>query len=167
MRAFGVSNHTPRQTGLLKTAAEQPILINQVQLSITHSALVAQGMTSNMTTTGDAITRDGGGLVDYARINDITLQAWSPLQKGSEPGIFLGSPDYPELNDEIERLAEKYSVEPIAIACAWITRHPANMQVVLGTTTPSRIVDAAAGSDISLSRAEWYSLIQAAGHKLP
>ena len=88
MRAFGVSNHTPCQTGLLKTAVEQPILINQVQLSITHSALVAQGMTSNMTTTGDAITRDGGGLVDYARINDITLQAWSPLQKGSEPGIW-------------------------------------------------------------------------------
>ena len=81
MRAFGVSNHTPRQTGLLKTAVEQPILINQVQLSITHSALVSQGMTSNMTTTGDATTRDGGGLVDYARINDITLQAWSPLQK--------------------------------------------------------------------------------------
>ena len=120
-----------------------------------------------MTTTGDAIARDGGGLVDYARINAITLQAWSPLQKGSEPGIFLGSPDYPELNAEIERLAEKYGVEPIAIACAWITRHPANMQVVLGTTTPSRIVDAAAGSDISLPRAEWYSLIQAAGHKLP
>lgn len=167
MRAFGVSNHTPRQIDLLKTAVEQPILINQVQLSITHSALVAQGMTSNMTTTGDAITRDGGGLVDYARINAITLQAWSPLQKGSEPGIFLGSPDYPELNAEIERLAEKYGVEPIAVACAWITRHPANMQVVLGTTTPSRIVDAAAGSDIPLARAEWYSLIQAAGHKLP
>lgn len=167
VRAFGVSNHTPRQIDLLKTAVEQPILINQVQLSITHAALVAQGMTSNMTTTGDAITRDGGGLVDYARINGITLQAWSPLQKGSEPGIFLGSPDYPELNAEIERLAEKYGVEPIAVACAWITRHPANMQVVLGTTTPSRIVDAAAGSDISLSRAEWYSLIQAAGHKLP
>src|SRR5699024_524757 len=106
-------------------------------------------------------------LVDYARINDITLQALAPLQKGSEQGVLVGSPDYPELNAEIERLAEKYGVEPIAVACGWITSHPTNMQVVLGTTTPSSIVDAAAGSDISLSRAEWYSLIQAAGHKLP
>lgn len=167
VRAFGVSNHTPRQIDLLKTAVKQPILVNQVQFSITHSSLVAQGMTSNMTTSDDAFTRDGGGLVDYARVNKITLQAWSPIQIGQEPGIFLGSPDYPELNAEIERLAVKYGVEPIAIACAWITRHPANMQVVLGTTTPSRIADAAAGSDIRLTRPEWYGLIQAAGHKLP
>ena len=167
VRAFGVSNHTPRQIDLLKTAVKQPLLVNQVQFSITHSSLVAQGMTSNMTTSDDAFTRDGGGLVDYARVNKITLQAWSPIQIGHEPGIFLGSPDYPELNAEIERLAEKYGVKPIAIAGAWITRHPANMQVVLGTTTPSRIVDAAAGSDIRLTRAEWYGLLQAAGHKLP
>ena len=167
VRAFGVSNHTPRQIDLLKTAVKKPILVNQMQFSITHSSLVAQGMTSNMTTSDDAFTRDGGGLVDYARVNKITLQAWSPIQIGHEPGIFLGSPDYPELNAEIERLAEKYGVEPIAIACAWITRHPANMQVVLGTTTPSRIADAAAGSDIRLTRAEWYGLLQAAGHKLP
>ena len=167
VRAFGVSNHTPRQIDLLKTAVKKPILVNQMQFSITHSSLVAQGMTSNMTTSDDAFTRYGGGLVDYARVNKITLQAWSPIQIGHEPGIFLGSPDYPELNAEIERLAEKYGVEPIAIACAWITRHPANMQVVLGTTTPSRIADAAAGSDIRLTRAEWYGLLQAAGHKLP
>ncbi|NME90477.1 aldo/keto reductase [Corynebacterium stationis] len=167
VRAFGVSNHTPRQIDLLKTAVKQPLLVNQVQFSITHSSLVAQGMTSNMTTLDDAFTRDGGGLVDYARVNKITLQAWSPIQIGHKPGIFLGSLDYPELNAEIERLATKYGVKPIAIAGAWITRHPANMQVVLGTTTPSRIVDAAAGSDIRLTRAEWYGLLQAAGHKLP
>ena len=102
VRAFGVSNHTPRQIDLLKTAVKQPLHVNQVQFSITHSSLVAQGMTSNMTTSDDAFTRDGGGLVDYARVNKITLQAWSPIQIGHEPGIFLGSLDYPELNAEIE-----------------------------------------------------------------
>src|SRR5699024_1045413 len=107
------------------------------------------------------------GLVDYARINDISLQAWWPLPKGREPGIFLGSRDYPELNAEIERLAAKYCVQPMAVACGWITRYPANMSAVLETAASSRIVDAAAGSDISLYRAEWYSVIQAAGHKLP
>ena len=167
VRAFGVSNHTPRQIDLLKTAVSQPIVVNQVQLSITHSTIIAQGLSSNMTGFDDSITRDGGGLVDYARINGITLQAWSPFQKAFQDGVFLGSPDYPALNAELDRLAGQYQVTPTAIAVAWITRHPAGMQVVLGTTKPQRVVDAAAGSDIPLTRSEWYGLIQAAGHNVP
>ncbi|MEU4454524.1 aldo/keto reductase [Nocardioides sp. NPDC023903] len=167
VRAFGVSNHTPRQIDLLKTAVTQPILANQVQLSITHSTIIAQGLSSNMAGQEDSITRDGGGIVDYARINGITLQAWSPFQKGFQDGVFLGSPDYPELNAELERLATKYDVTPTGIAVAWITRHPAGIQVVLGTTRPGRVADAAAGSDIPLTRSEWYGLIRAAGHNVP
>ena len=167
VRAFGVSNHTPRQIDLLKTAVKQPFVANQVQLSITHSSLVAQGMTSNTAGSDDAIVRDGGGLVDYARINNITLQAWSPFQSGTAAGVFVGSPEYPELNAAMDRFAEKYGVDATAIAVAWITRHPANMQVVLGTTTPARVTAAADGSDIQLTRGEWYELLQAAGHKLP
>ena len=167
VRAFGVSNHTPRQIDLLKTAVTQPIVANQVQLSITHSTLVAQGLAANMAGEDDSITRDGGGLVDHARINGITLQAWSPFQKGFFDGVMFGAPELPELNDLLDRLATRYDATPIAIATAWITRHPAHMQVVLGTTTPQRVTDAAAGSDIPLTRAEWYGLISAAGHKVP
>ncbi|GAA1682285.1 aldo/keto reductase [Citricoccus zhacaiensis] len=167
VRAFGVSNHTPRQIDLLKTAVRQPLLVNQVQLSLTHSAIVAQGLASNMAGQEDSLTRDGGGIVDYCRVQGITLQAWSPFQKGAEPGVFLGAEDYPELNTELDRLAALYGVTPLAIATAWITRHPANMQVVLGTTNPQRIADAAAGSDLPLTRGEWYGLLQAAGHHVP
>lgn len=167
VRAFGVSNHTPRQIDLLKTAVIQPIIANQVQLSVTHSTIIAQGLSSNMTGFDDSITRDGGGIVDYARINKITLQAWSPFQKGFQDGVFFDSPDYPRLNAELSRLATKYEVTPLAIATSWITRHPAGIQVVLGTTKPERIADAAAGSDIPLTRGEWYGLIQAAGHNVP
>ncbi|MCM3694854.1 aldo/keto reductase family oxidoreductase [Microbacterium oleivorans] len=167
VRAFGVSNHTPRQIDLLKTAVTQPIVANQVQLSITHSTIVAQGLASNMAGEDDSITRDGGGLVDYARINGITLQAWSPFQKGFFDGVIFDAPELPELNTLLNRLATKYDVTPLAIATAWITRHPAHMQVVLGTTNPQRVTDAAAGSDIPLTRAEWYGLISAAGHKVP
>jgi len=81
--------------------------------------------------------------------------------------VFLGNPEYAELNAVIDRLAAAYDVTPIAIATAWITRHPAKMQVVLGTTTPERVRDAAAGADIELTRAEWYELFRAAGHVLP
>jgi predicted oxidoreductase len=167
VRAFGVSNHTPRQIDLLRTSVKQPIVANQVQLSITHSTIVAQGLSSNMTGFDDSLTRDGGGIVDYARVNRITLQAWSPFQKAFQDGVFLDAPEYPKLNEELKILAAKYQVTPTAIATAWITRHPAGIQVVLGSTKPHRIIEAVAGSDIPLTRAEWYGLIRAAGHNVP
>jgi predicted oxidoreductase len=67
----------------------------------------------------------------------------------------------------IDQLAQKYDVPPLAIAVAWITRHPADIQVVLGTTSPGRVTDAAAGSDLRLTRAEWYALVRAAGYVVP
>lgn len=167
VRAFGVSNHTPRQIDLLKTAVRQPIVANQLQLSITHSPIVAQGLASNMAAESDSVTLDGGGVIDYCRLNHITVQAWSPFQKGFQDGVFFGSQEYPELNAELDRLAKEYDVTPTAIATAWITRHPAAMQVVLGTTNPQRVADATTGSNIPLTRGEWYGLIQAAGHRVP
>ncbi|WP_458042269.1 MULTISPECIES: aldo/keto reductase [Bacteria] len=167
VRAFGVSNHTPRQIDLLRSAVTQPIVANQLQLSITHSPIVVQGLASNMQGFDQSVVLDGGGIVDYCRLHDITVQAWSPFQSGFFTGVFLGSPDYPELNAVIDRLAAAYDVPAIAIATAWITRHPANMQVVLGTTSPDRVAGAALGSDIPLTRAEWYELARAAGHRVP
>lgn len=167
VRAFGVSNHTPRQIDLLRTAVRQPIVANQVQLSITHAPIVAQGVAANMVGLEQSITLDGGGIVEYSRIHGITLQAWSPFQSGFFTGTFLGSDDHPELNAVIDRLAAEYDVPAIAVATAWITRHPANMQVVLGTTTPERVAGAAAGSDVPLTRAQWYELFRAAGNRVP
>jgi len=167
VRAFGVSNHTPGQIELLKRSVRQPIVANQLQLSITHAPIVAQGVAANMAGEDQSLTLDGGGILDYCRLHDITVQAWSPFQAGFFTGVFLGSDDYPELNAVIDRLAAKYDVPPIAIAVAWITRHPAGMQVVLGTTTPERVAGAAQGSDLPLTRAEWYELFRAAGYRVP
>ena len=167
VRAFGVSNHTPGQIELLAASLRQPLVANQLQLSITHAPIIAQGVAANMQGTDQAVTIDGGGIVDYCRLHNITIQAWSPFQAGFFTGVFLGSPEYPELNAVIDRLAGKYDVPAIAIATAWITRHPAQMQVVLGTTSPDRVRGAAQGSDIPLSRAEWYELFRAAGHAVP
>jgi predicted oxidoreductase len=167
VRAFGVSNHTPRQIDLLRKYVKQPIVANQVQLSITHSPIIAQGIAMNMVAEPQSITLDGGGIVDYCRLHDITIQAWSPFQAGFFTGVFLDSPDHPELNSVINRLAADYDVPAIAIATAWITRHPAQMQVVLGTTTPERVAAAALGSEVALTRPEWYELFSAAGHIVP
>lgn len=167
VRAFGVSNHTPRQIDLLRTAVRQPLVANQLQLSITHAPILAQPVAANIAGHEQSIVRDGGGIVEYCRINGITIQAWSPFQDGRGHGVFFGNPEYPELNAVIDRLAGSYGVTPLAIATAWITRHPAGMQVVLGTTTPQRVQEAARGADLELTRAEWYELFRAGGHLLP
>ena len=164
--AFGVSNHTPRQIDLLRTSVTQPIVANQMQLSITHAPMIAQGVAANMEGLDQAIVRDDG-IVDYCRLNGITIQAWSPFQSKFFDGPFLGSDRYPELNTVIDRLAAQHDVPAEAIAVAWITRHPAQMQVVLGTTTPERVTAAALGSDLPLTRAEWYELFRLAGYTVP
>ena len=167
VRHFGLSNHTPGQTELLKKHVAQPLAINQVQLSITHSPIIAQGVAANMSGLAQSTSIDLG-MLDYSRLNDITLQAWSPFQKGFFDGVFLGDREkFAELNDVIDELAASYSVPVEAIAVAWITRHPANMQVVLGTTKIDRVRAAALGSDLPFTREEWYRLFTAAGHLLP
>jgi len=166
VRAFGVSNHTPGQIDLLRKHVKQPIVANQVQLSITHAPIIAQGTAMNMAGLDQSISRDNG-IVDYCRLHDITLQAWSPFQAGFFTGPFLGNAEYPELNVVVDRLAAAYDVPALAIATAWITRHPARWQVVVGTTTPERVAAAAQGSEIPLTRSEWYELFRAAGHQVP
>ena len=166
VRHFGVSNSKPSQMELLRRYVTQPIVANQVQLSVTHANLFTQGTAINMNGLDQSVDRDNG-TVDYCRLHDIALQAWSPFQAGFFDGPFLGSDAYPELNAVIDRLAGQYGVPAEAIATAWILRHPARWQVVLGTTTPARVTAAAAGSDITLTRYEWYELYRAAGHILP
>ena len=165
VRYFGVSNHKPMQIELLKKYVKQDIVANQIQFSIPVSNIVANGMEVNMETPG-SIDHDGS-VLDYCRLNDITLQAWSPFQMPAWKGCFLGSAEYPELNEKIRVLADKYSVSDTTIAAAWILRHPSNMQIVTGTSSEERMKEIIAACDLSLTRSEWYELYLAAGHILP
>lgn len=167
VRHFGVSNQTPGQIELLKTAVKQPLGFNQVQLSLTHANLLAQGIAANMAGLDQSISRDVG-LLDYSRLKGIMLQAWSPFQKQFFDGVFLGDrEDYAELNDVIDEIAKDTGITPTGVAVSWITRHPANIQVVLGTTKPERVRESVAGTDVTLTREQWYRLFRAAGHTLP
>lgn len=165
VRAFGVSNHKPMQIELLKKYVKQPLLYNQMQFSIPVSNMVANGLEVNMTSNG-SIDRDGS-VLDYCRLNDMTIQAWSPYQMPEWKGCFLGADEYWQLNQEIRVLAEKYQVSDMAIATAWILRHPAKMQVIAGTTNLDRLKQIVDGSHIELTREEWYKLYMTAGHPLP
>ncbi|UWP86647.1 aldo/keto reductase [Dactylosporangium fulvum] len=164
VRQFGVSNHTASQIEVLKSAVEQPLVANQLQLSAAHAPLLAQGLSANIKI-DQANVVDGGGLLDYCRANDITVQAWSPFQGNGH--LIFDAAGFPDLSRELELLAAKYDVEPIAVATAWITRLPQPTMVVIGSTNPARVADAAKGSELPLTRREWYSLYRAAGHILP
>ena len=165
VRHFGVSNQNPTQIELLQRALPQRLLFNQLQLSIAFTPLIDAGIHVN-NNDEFAVMRDGGAL-DYCRLRNITVQAWSPFQYGLFEGVFLDNPKFPKLNVVIDRIAEERDVANTAVAVAWIGRHPARMQTILGTTTPQRVRDAAKSQTFQLTRQEWYEIYRAAGNVLP
>lgn len=166
VRHFGVSNHTRGQLELLRATVRQPLLVNQLQLSLTHAPMIAEGVALNMQH-DQALSRTDG-ILDYCRLTSTTIQAWSPFQSGDGTGPFVGNSSYfLPLNETLNRLAAEYGVSPDTIATAWITRHPAAMQVVVGTTSPQRVRDAVAGSELALTREQWYEVFRAAGYVVP
>lgn len=166
VKNFGVSNHRPMQIELLKQYVNQDILVNQLQFGIGHSGMVTAGLEANMLTDG-SVDRDGS-VLDYCRVNKITVQAWSPFLYGFFKGVFIGDKEnFAELNDLLDELSEKYDATPTAVATAWMLRHPANIQMIAGTTNTDRMAEIVKGSQINLTREEWYKIYLSAGHILP
>ena len=166
VRHFGVSNVMPLQLELLKKYVKQPLVFNQLQFSIEQSQLIDQPLYMNNKTTEFSINRDGD-ILDYCRLHDITIQAWSPLQHGFFKGTFVDNPDFPELNKALGEVAEREGVSKTAIAIAWILRHPAQMQAIAGTMNPDHLRDICDASKVKLSHHDWYQLYLAAGKYLP
>jgi predicted oxidoreductase len=165
VRHFGVSNFNPEQFQLLQSQVDQKLLMNQLQFSIMHTGMIDYGMHTNMTDTR-SFDHDGG-ILEFSRRKGVTIQAWSPFQYGFFEGVFVDNDKFPELNELLDKLAKKYDTNKNAIATAWILRHPANMQVILGTMNPARIKESAAGGDVTLTKQEWYDVYFAAGNDLP
>lgn len=165
VRYFGVSNHNPMQIQLLKKSVKQPIVANQLQLSIAHATMISSGINVNME--NDAAVNRDGSVLDFCRLHDITIQPWSPLQYGFFEGVFLGSDKFPELNRKLDEIAGRYGVSSTTIAIAWLLRHPARMQPVIGTINIQRLKECCRASEIELTREEWYEIYRAAGNRLP
>jgi len=165
VRHFGVSNQKPMQIKLLQKYVKQPIVANQLQLSITNSTMISNGFEVNMLT-DNAVDRDGS-ILDFCRLNDITIQPWSPFQYGFFEGVFLDNEKFPELNKTVNQIADKYNVTNTTIAIAWLLRHPANMQPVIGTMNITRLEEVCNASELYLTREEWYQIYLSGGNKLP
>ncbi|WP_163536091.1 aldo/keto reductase [Gracilibacillus sp. YIM 98692] len=165
VRHFGVSNHNPTQIELLKKYVDQDLIANQLQLSLMFTPMIDAGLNVNMEH-DPAIVRDGG-VLEYSRLHDMTIQPWSPFQHGFFDGVFVDNDQFPVLNETLAKYSEKNGVSKSAIAIAWILRHPARMQPILGTMNTQRLADIAKASDVELTREEWYDLYRIAGNKLP
>lgn len=163
--SFGVSNFNSLQIELLKKYVQEPLVANQLQFSLATCGMISQGLETNMNSSGSVL--HDNSLLDYCRLNNITIQAWSPFQKPNWRGSFINDGEYGELNRVMYEIAQAHGKTPTQIAAAWILRHPAKMQLISGTTNLDRLKEIAAADEIELSRQDWYRLYLAAGNILP
>lgn len=165
VRHFGVSNFNSMQIELLQSAVEQPLRVNQMQFSAANCGMVSSGIQVNTDFHG-SVNRDGS-ILEYSRLKNITIQAWSPFQYGFFEGIFIDNEKFPKLNELLERIADEKQVSKSVIAVAWILRHPARIQTIIGTTKLERVRDICKASNVELTKKEWYEIYCSAGNVLP
>ena len=165
VRHFGVSNFNPMQVELVQSAVSQKLEFNQLQFGIMHTGMIDFGMHTNMF--DDRSVNHDGEILEYSRLKDMTIQAWSPYQYGFFDGVFINNDKFPELNKKMKEIADIYGVTKNAIATAWILRHPVKDQVILGSMNPTHIKESAAGGSVEITGQEWYDIYLAAGNDLP
>ena len=156
VKHFGLSNAVPSQFELLSSVLDMPLVVNQLEFSPAHTNMIDQGIFAN-TKSPQAVNTDGN-MLDYAMLKNISIQAWSPIRESLAHETFLDNPDYQPLNDVLDELSQKYQVSKGAIVVAWIKTHPAKITTIIGTTSPDRISEMAAGMEVNLTRAEWYAI---------
>lgn len=163
--AFGVSNFNTMQISMLQSVVTQPLLVNQLQFGLGHTNMISNGICTNTNLNG-AFDKDGY-VLDYCQMRDMTIQAWSPLNYGLFEGSIFDKERLPKLNEVMSAFAKRYDVTEAMIAVAWILRHPAGMQVLIGSMNPDHIRDLCKAVAIKLTKQEWYELYLAAGNDLP
>ena len=167
VRYFGVSNHTPAQIRLLSAYLKQPLVVNQIEFNILHSHILNEGISYNQNAADPKLAE---GTVEHARLNNIMLQAWAPVAGGRlfKPAAESGDQRTDATSALLRQMADQYNTTPDAIAIAWILRHPAGIQPLLGTGKPERVNAATLADKIELSRDDWYRLFTAGrGSALP
>ncbi|MDJ0918730.1 MAG: aldo/keto reductase [Woeseiaceae bacterium] len=165
VKDFGVSNFDGRQIELLQRSLDQDLIVNQVEVSLLHAELIAEGARVN---TGQGFA-PASGTLDYCRLNNISIQAWSPVAGGRLFGPAADAPQHiHDASALVYELADRYATNASAILLAWLLRHPAGIQPVLGTTNPERLRQSTEADGIELSREDWYGLLERAqGRSVP
>jgi predicted oxidoreductase len=169
VRYFGVSNHSPMQIEILQKSVKQPLVTNQIQLGLMHWFVLPNGWKAFATHADEGVAT-----LDYCRVHNIQVQAYSPLKSDNfwaPPSLLNPPPDAsPEIKAAVQLLADlsrKYDATPAAIMLAWLLRHPAGTVPIMGATKAEHVVQGCVADRIELTRAEWYSLLAAAARIQP
>lgn len=165
VRQFGVSNHNPAQIELLQNSLPNKLIVNQLQFGPAHTPIIDCGINVNIKSA--AGTMHDGSVLEFCRLNNITIQTWSPFLYGFFEGVFLKAEQYAELNKTLGELGVRYQLSRAAMTVAWIARHPANIQTIAGAVDPTRISDMCKGADVDITREEWYQIYRSAGNIIP
>jgi predicted oxidoreductase len=169
VRYFGVSNHTAAQIELLKKYIRQPLVINQIRLGLAHSYPIADGIEFTLEVAKGSLEMHGAywgvagtGTLDYCRLHEIQIQAWSPLRSTVLNSSGDATPELQRAAQLLADLARKTNTTPSAIALAWLLRHPAGIVPIIGSTSPEHVIENCAADRLTLSREEWYTLFASA-----
>jgi len=168
VKYFGLSNMHASQAAYLAQALDQPLIVNQLELSLTNLHWLEEGIYAG--NPDGAHVNFTPGTLEYARSNNMQIQSWGSLSQGLFCGrdVSAESSAIQETAQYIKTLSEKYNTSLEAIVLAWILRHPANIQPVIGSTNVGRISASAQALSITLSREEWYQIYSLArGAELP
>jgi predicted oxidoreductase len=143
---FGVSNFLPHQFDLLQSFLDQPLHVNQIEISLLHPDSLFDGT------------------LDQCQRLAVTPQAWSPLAGGRLAQQTEESP----LGRALTRVANELGVTGEQLAIAWLLRHPARIRPVLGSGKLQRIRELVDVRQIELDRQTWFELLEAAqGYQIP
>jgi len=165
VKHFGVSNMSLHQVAFIQKYCDEPLVTNQIELSLDHNLLLDTGILVNRK---NGLDFNGvEGLLEYSQLNKMSIQAYSPLAGGRFTGNSAIATSK-ETIDVVNQLAEKYSTSAASILLAWLFKIPGTIQPVIGTTDPQRIRDCKDAVHIELSKKDWYNLwITAKGVKVP
>lgn len=167
VRHFGVSNMGWAQLQLLQKYLPQPLRVNQLEMSLAAHHWLEEGVLIGMP--AGAERHFGYGTLEYCQLNHIQLQSWGSLAQGRfSPGFAGQNSTEHAVSQLVQQLAAAYQCSSEAILLAWLMRHPAAIQPVIGSTNLQRIRACATAPAIVLTREHWYQLYVAArGAALP
>lgn len=160
VRHFGVSNMSASQVRLLQSALSEPLVVNQLELSLKRLDWLDQGVLVNRKT--DRAVSFPEGTLEYCRMENIQIQAWGALAQGRFSGRMMEQAAETERSTAqlVQRMANEKETAPEAIVLGWLMRHPAMIMPVVGTVNAARIqacADAVRQSEW-MTREEWYEL---------
>ncbi|AZG72318.1 aldo/keto reductase [Shewanella livingstonensis] len=168
VRFLGVSNMQQHQISALQRVLDEPLVVNQIEMSLQKHAWLDETVY-----TGNQDGKDINftpGTIEYCNQHNVQIQAWGSLCQGIYSGIStVGQSDaVTQISQLVATLAAEYNTSPEAILLSWLMRHPSQIQPVIGTTNLERIKACAQVATVSLSREHWYALyVSAKGHELP